>query len=69
MDNVKFKNPMHEFSAWLNSLSDTDPAKRKAVQATITYDHKLCVFRVYLGPRSPVIMTDIEGVKRALTNP
>lgn len=61
------KTPMHAFVDWLNSLSDTDPAKRRAVQASVTYDSKIEKFRVYAGPRSPMLLTDLEGVKRALT--
>lgn len=61
------KTPMHDFVDWLNSLSDTDPARLRAVQASITYDSKIERFRVYVGPRSPVLLTDLEGVKRALT--
>lgn len=59
-------NPMREFVAWLNTLSDADPTKRRAVRASITYDHKLGMFRVYLGPRDPMVMTDLAGVKRIL---
>lgn len=61
------KTPMHAFVGWLNSLSDTDPVKWLAVQATVTYDHKLGLFRAYLGPREPAVIADLEGVKRALT--
>lgn len=63
---AKQKSPMHAFVEWLNSLSDTDPVKCFAVQASVTYDHKLGLFRAYLGPRAPEIITDLEGVKRAL---
>lgn len=58
--------PMHEFVNWLNKLSDTDPAKLKAAKASITYDHKLGLFRVYLGPRDPVYMTDLPGLRKIL---
>lgn len=57
---------MHHFTEWLNSLSDTDPAKALAAKASITYHPKLGRFHVYDSDADEdrKVFVSVEELKR-----